>query len=122
MAKKHRVKRQKYVDHLRKVEKERDAYLVKQKNKRSRVESCIEDDEVEVAQHSKRIKREPEVAAVEQPLAKADAEVKKEAKPTAAPPKPVGSFFGAILSDPKLFEEKKKHVATKKKTTRKSLY
>lgn len=44
MAKKHRVKRQRYVDHLRQLEKERDAYLDKRRNgKRGRQERLDEE-------------------------------------------------------------------------------
>ncbi|RNF02726.1 hypothetical protein TraAM80_06177 [Trypanosoma rangeli] len=44
MAKKHRVKRQKYVEHLRRLEKERDEYLAKRmRSKRSRAERNEED-------------------------------------------------------------------------------
>lgn len=38
MVKKHREKRQRYVEHLRRVEKERDAYLAKRQGKRQREE------------------------------------------------------------------------------------
>ncbi|RNF25111.1 uncharacterized protein Tco025E_02344 [Trypanosoma conorhini] len=44
MAKKHRVKRQKYVEHLRRLEKERDEYLAKRiRSKRSREKRNEED-------------------------------------------------------------------------------
>ncbi|EAN83431.1 hypothetical protein C3747_121g217c [Trypanosoma cruzi] len=44
MAKKHRVKRQKYVEHLLRLEKERDEYLAKRmRSKRSRAERNAED-------------------------------------------------------------------------------
>lgn len=86
MPKKHRVKRQKYVDHLRKLEKERDAYLEKRmRPKRSREVRNEEDvmagarDAAE-SSHAATKKRRTEATA-EEPV---EAVVKKEQAPAPA--------------------------------------
>lgn len=70
MPKKHRVKRQKYVEHLLACEKVREEYLEKrQRGKRSREAAMAEEDEADrviVESKSKRLRREEDMTAPEE--------------------------------------------------------
>lgn len=96
MPKKHRVKRQKYVDFLRECEKKRDEYLEKRKGcKRSRDEQMLSEEELAGStrpfeSRTKRIRRE-EAMAEEQDRARTEEEERGDVPTKDVDKKPVPS-------------------------------